>query len=294
MDAELAAEQAYVTRPTRGSRRCARPRNGSARPTPTSGRAAPTRPGSSGTSPGTSPSAGSPTSRSVSLRSCSAASTWSVACAGTSGDSRSRTRPAHAARRRLACAGRGAVLPGHRGRADGRRAPPPPHHPQGPRGHRLSTTRSSTRGGRGRRARGRGRRRAPRRARAQPHRPHGRHRRHDPGRTGRGDPRRRTRCAGGRAEGRAPARPPSRCTAPRTSSTRTAAGSRTRACCSVGPSPVFLRYIEQVLPSLGEQDVQLSTISGLKPRMPYRGNRAARARRAEGRRPHGPASSNGR
>ncbi len=35
----------------------------------------------------------------------------------------------------------------------------------------------------------------------------------------------------------------------------------------IGPSPVFLRYIEQVLPSLGEQDVQLSTISGLKPRM---------------------------
>ncbi len=35
----------------------------------------------------------------------------------------------------------------------------------------------------------------------------------------------------------------------------------------VGPSPVFLRYIEQVLPSLGEQDVQLSTISGMKPRM---------------------------
>lgn len=35
----------------------------------------------------------------------------------------------------------------------------------------------------------------------------------------------------------------------------------------VGPSPVFLRYIEQVLPSLGEQDVQLSTIAGLKPRL---------------------------
>ncbi len=35
----------------------------------------------------------------------------------------------------------------------------------------------------------------------------------------------------------------------------------------VGPSPVFLRYIEQVLPSLGEQDVQLSTISGLKPQL---------------------------
>ncbi|HWS46145.1 MAG TPA: UvrD-helicase domain-containing protein [Acidimicrobiia bacterium] len=35
----------------------------------------------------------------------------------------------------------------------------------------------------------------------------------------------------------------------------------------IGPSPVFLRYIEHVLPSLGEQDVQLSTIAGLKPRM---------------------------
>ena len=33
----------------------------------------------------------------------------------------------------------------------------------------------------------------------------------------------------------------------------------------IGPGPVFLRYIEQVLPSLGEQDVQLATISGLKP-----------------------------
>ena len=35
----------------------------------------------------------------------------------------------------------------------------------------------------------------------------------------------------------------------------------------IGPSPVFLRYIEQVLPSLGEQDVQLSTISSLKPNL---------------------------
>jgi DNA helicase IV len=39
----------------------------------------------------------------------------------------------------------------------------------------------------------------------------------------------------------------------------------------VGPSPVFLRYIEQVLPSLGESDVQLSTIAGLKPRLRVRG-----------------------
>lgn len=33
----------------------------------------------------------------------------------------------------------------------------------------------------------------------------------------------------------------------------------------VGPSSVFLRYIEQVLPSLGEHEVQLATIQGLKP-----------------------------
>ncbi|HET9729920.1 MAG TPA: UvrD-helicase domain-containing protein [Acidimicrobiia bacterium] len=35
----------------------------------------------------------------------------------------------------------------------------------------------------------------------------------------------------------------------------------------IGPSSVFLRYIEHVLPSLGEQDVQLATIAGLKPRL---------------------------
>ena len=32
----------------------------------------------------------------------------------------------------------------------------------------------------------------------------------------------------------------------------------------IGPSPVFLRYIDQVLPSLGEDEVQLATITGLK------------------------------
>lgn len=33
----------------------------------------------------------------------------------------------------------------------------------------------------------------------------------------------------------------------------------------VGPSTIFLRYIDQVLPSLGEEDVQLATPAGLKP-----------------------------
>ena len=45
----------------------------------------------------------------------------------------------------------------------------------------------------------------------------------------------------------------------------------------VGPSPVFLRYIEHVLPSLGEQDVQLSTIAGLRPSLKIRGTDAVAA-----------------
>src|SRR5581483_10639566 len=39
----------------------------------------------------------------------------------------------------------------------------------------------------------------------------------------------------------------------------------------VGPNTIFLRYIDQVLPSLGEEDVQLSTPAGLKPRLRVRG-----------------------
>jgi DNA helicase IV len=35
----------------------------------------------------------------------------------------------------------------------------------------------------------------------------------------------------------------------------------------VGPSPIFLRYIDEVLPSLGEDDVQLTTIAGIKPQL---------------------------
>jgi DNA helicase IV len=39
----------------------------------------------------------------------------------------------------------------------------------------------------------------------------------------------------------------------------------------VGPNPLFLTYIEQVLPSLGETGVMLSTISGLVPEVKIRG-----------------------
>ena len=254
-----------------GLRRCrvrpvggdaSRGRTGARRRTPTCGRAVPTRPGSSATSPGTSPSAGSPTSTSATRRSCSAASTWRTGRAGTSGGSPSRTRST----RPLVVDWRapvvGALLPGDRGGADGGRAAPAPDLAQGPRARRPRRRGVRPGGDRRGRAADRGRRRAARRARTQPHRPHGRHRRHDPGRAGRSDPRRARRRRSSSPAGRARARPRSRSTAPRTSSTRSAAGWARRACCSSGPSPVFLRYIEHVLPSLGEQDVQLSTIAG--------------------------------
>ena len=81
-----------------------------------------------------------------------------------------------------------------------------------------------------------GRGRAARRARAQPHRPHGRHRRHHPGRAGRERSAPTFPASWSSPAGPAPARPRSRCTAPPTSSTRTASASRRRACCSSGPS----------------------------------------------------------
>jgi DNA helicase IV len=40
----------------------------------------------------------------------------------------------------------------------------------------------------------------------------------------------------------------------------------------VGPSPIFLRYIDEVLPSLGEDDVQLTTVTALKPQLRVRGS----------------------
>ncbi len=50
----------------------------------------------------------------------------------------------------------------------------------------------------------------------------------------------------------------------------------------VGPSPVFLRYIEQVLPSLGEQDVQLTTVAGLKPGIRLRATERFEAAKLKG------------
>jgi DNA helicase IV len=42
----------------------------------------------------------------------------------------------------------------------------------------------------------------------------------------------------------------------------------------VGPSSIFLRYIDEVLPSLGEDDVQLTTVTGMKPQLRIRGTDA--------------------
>jgi DNA helicase IV len=50
----------------------------------------------------------------------------------------------------------------------------------------------------------------------------------------------------------------------------------------VGPNPLFLRYIEHVLPSLGETGVTLSTISGLVPGIAVKGHDGPLAARVKG------------
>ncbi len=50
----------------------------------------------------------------------------------------------------------------------------------------------------------------------------------------------------------------------------------------VGPNPLFLRYIEQVLPSLGETGVTLSTVSGLVPEIRVRSTEPAVVARLKG------------
>ncbi len=50
----------------------------------------------------------------------------------------------------------------------------------------------------------------------------------------------------------------------------------------VGPNPLFLRYIEQVLPSLGETGVTLSTVSGLVPEIRVRAEEPVEVARLKG------------
>ena len=79
--------------------------------------------------------------------------------------------------------------------------------------------------------------RAARRARRRAHRPDGRHRRDDPGRAGRDHPLRARRARSWSRAVRAPARPPSPCTAPRTCCTRTGALLERSGVLLVGPEP---------------------------------------------------------
>jgi len=50
----------------------------------------------------------------------------------------------------------------------------------------------------------------------------------------------------------------------------------------IGPSPTFLRYIDQVLPSLGENDVVLATVGSLFPGVDARGPESPQAARVKG------------
>ncbi len=50
----------------------------------------------------------------------------------------------------------------------------------------------------------------------------------------------------------------------------------------VGPSPIFLRYIDEVLPSLGEDDVSLATPAALKPRLRVRAGESSAAAAVKG------------
>ena len=200
--------------------------------------------------------------------------------------------------RGLAGAGGRAVLPGHRSRSAGPRPPPSSRRawPERCSVWRTSTSSTPTAAAprppvrspsktdrRGDRDPGDGERllsdgigagrprRPPLRARPGPHRAHGRHRRRrsSASRT-RSSGRRSAVCSSSRAA-RERARPPSPCTGPPTCSTRTGSRSERQGVLVVGPNPLFLRYIEQVLPSLGETGVSLSTVAGLVPEVRVRG-----------------------
>ena len=87
---------------------------------------------------------------------------------------------------------------------------------------------------------------------------------------------------------RAPARPRSGCTAPRSCCTSTEPRSSREGVLVVGPNPVFLRYISQVLPSLGETSATQTTVDGLLAlRFRVRRRGPGRGRCGEGRRAHG-------
>src|SRR3954453_11772842 len=164
-------------------------------------------------------------------------------------------------RHRLAGADEPAVLPGQRGGPAGPGAPAPVR----------------VRRGRADQLRGRIprlRRRAPQRPaaggdRAPPIRPDAGHRRDHPARPGRHRPcaARRVHLRAGRARHGEDRRRPAPGRLPPLHARRAAGAIRST---RRGPNRAFLRYIEQVLPTLGEVDVEQTTVAGLTARVPVR------------------------
>ena len=178
-----------------------------------------------------------------------------------------------------------ALLHGH-GRVAGGHAPAPaPAHPPS-RGHRASTTRSSTSTPPAPRA--------PPRPAGSPARPRcsPRWARAAPGGWPTSSPRSRpsrTRSSGRSPRacwscraGRAPARPRSRCTAPPTCSTPTATGWRGAACSSSGPTPRSCATSGRCCRRWARPSVVLSTVGQLFPGLDARRHRAAGGRRGQG------------
>ena len=128
----------------------------------------------------------------------------------------------------------------------------------------------------------------------QPDRPDVRHRRHHPVRAGPHHPGRLARRSGRTGRSRHRQDGSARSTAPRTCSMSSVSACRSGRPAWSGPTSTFLRYIEQVLPSLGETGVLLATPEELLPvsRSPRRSDqlRGAQGRRENGRR-HGPRST---
>ena len=124
---------------------------------------------------------------------------------------------------------------------------------------------------------------AARRAQRGPDRPDARHRRDHPGRAGPRSSAPSCRACWWSRAAPAPARPPSRCTGPRTCSTPTAGELSSRGVLMVGPNATFLRYISQVLPSLAETGVLLRTLGDLFPGVSARRTEPAEAAALKGR-----------
>ena len=120
-------------------------------------------------------------------------------------------------------------------------------------------------------------------AERQPDRRDDRHRRDDPGRAGQDHPSARCPASSSCKAAPAPARPRSHCTARPSCSTRSGVSSRSAVYSSSDRTSTFLRYIGQVLPSLGE-----TSVLAVDDRRPVARRQRHRGRARRGRRDQGP------